>query len=639
MDNLIQPAFSSVITDYHPPLAADAMRQWGERSIKTPSEWAERHRWLPESAARPGPWRNDTVPYMTEVVDAMADPVIRIVALLKSVQVGGTASLLNYLGWKIDQRPGNILIIQPTGKLVARFSKDAISDLIAIPVIDRKLYKDKSKAAHQKYYPGGLLLCGSANSASDLSGFNAQDVMLDDIDRYPRSVDAEGDPITLALNRATTYGENSKLILISTPTISTESKIADWYDQSDRRRYHLPCPKCSRMQTLRWDNFRYKLNLHGQVVKSSIYMVCENRACAHEIQEADKPAMLQEGEWRATTRTKRDGLVGYHINALISPFRTWQNIAEEHANSRQDEAKRVAFTTQTLGEPHKVELYAPVITAKNAPREDYDRVRDDPDRHATMPGDTLLITTGVDTQAKRLEAHTYAWINHNVCHCIERVIFPGAIQDDKVWWDYAEWLVTARYIDHYGRQLAPAAVGQDSGGGDTSRVYAFAYHSQQTLAAHKKRMKMRHNPPLIYALKGIGGWDRVMIRRSPNPVRKELPGPLPLYQAGVDPLKKETYARIDRRQLITPKAWPGGEEIPAAWYKQLTAEKLEVIYQRGRAYPRFTNMTGARNEALDCAAYALAMKELVMTRLTWQQLSQIRRRELIRIGAIGKKAA
>jgi phage terminase large subunit GpA-like protein len=51
------------------------------------SEWAEENIVLPEgSRARPGAYRN--WPYFTEILDAMADPNVERVTLMKSARVG-----------------------------------------------------------------------------------------------------------------------------------------------------------------------------------------------------------------------------------------------------------------------------------------------------------------------------------------------------------------------------------------------------------------------------------------------------------------------------------------------------------------------------------------------------------------------
>lgn len=71
----------------------------------TPSEWAEKRRYLPPSvAAMPGYYRFETTPYLREIVDCLSvDSPIREVALMKGVQIGATVGVLeNAIGYAID---------------------------------------------------------------------------------------------------------------------------------------------------------------------------------------------------------------------------------------------------------------------------------------------------------------------------------------------------------------------------------------------------------------------------------------------------------------------------------------------------------------------------------------------------------
>jgi len=88
------------------------------------SAWAERHRKIVDKyAAQKGPWRNDRVPYLREVMDAFADPRVRKVAVMKAEQLGGTEALLNYLLRSVHQDPGPTIWVWPTEDAAANFCR------------------------------------------------------------------------------------------------------------------------------------------------------------------------------------------------------------------------------------------------------------------------------------------------------------------------------------------------------------------------------------------------------------------------------------------------------------------------------------------------------------------------------------
>jgi phage terminase large subunit GpA-like protein len=72
--------------------------------FKTPSEWAESERYLPQAAAAmPGPFRFAVTPYWQEVVDCLSvTSPVREVAVMKGAQVGFTTAVLeNFIGYSI----------------------------------------------------------------------------------------------------------------------------------------------------------------------------------------------------------------------------------------------------------------------------------------------------------------------------------------------------------------------------------------------------------------------------------------------------------------------------------------------------------------------------------------------------------
>jgi phage terminase large subunit GpA-like protein len=83
-------------------------------------------------------------------------------------------------------------------------------------------------------------------------------LLLDEIDRYPASAGAEGDPTAIAESRTATF-PNRKIIRVSSPTIKG-APIDQAWELSDQRWFHVPCPHCGHEQKL---EFGGKDTTHG----------------------------------------------------------------------------------------------------------------------------------------------------------------------------------------------------------------------------------------------------------------------------------------------------------------------------------------------------------------------------------------
>src|SRR3989304_6311199 len=72
----------------------------------TVSQWADRYRKLSsESSAEPGQWYTDRAPFQRGIMDAVNDPMIQGIWVMKSAQIGWTEILNNVIGYFIDQDP------------------------------------------------------------------------------------------------------------------------------------------------------------------------------------------------------------------------------------------------------------------------------------------------------------------------------------------------------------------------------------------------------------------------------------------------------------------------------------------------------------------------------------------------------
>ena len=256
----------------------------------TVSQWADSYRKLsPEASSEPGRWVTDRAPYQKGMMDAVNEAGISEVVFMTSSQIGKTEILNNIMGYFVHQDPAPILFIQPTLDMAETWSKDRLAPMIRDTDALTALFKDpKSRDSNNtllhKKFAGGHITMAGANSPSSLASRPIRIVLLDEEDRYPVSAGSEGDPGSLAQKRTTTFW-NRLLVSASTPTIEGESKIEARYQQSDQRKFYVPCPECKEYQILTWAQIKFD----KENIKDTHY---ECAHCKAKLKESDKIWML-----------------------------------------------------------------------------------------------------------------------------------------------------------------------------------------------------------------------------------------------------------------------------------------------------------------------------------------------------------
>ncbi len=200
-------------------------------------------------------------------MDAVSDPLIEEVVVMKSAQVGWTEIINNIAGYFIDQDPAPIMVMQPTLEMAEGWSTDRLAPMVrdsprlAAKIADAKS-RDSGNKLLQKRFPGGQLVIVGANSPASLASRPMRVILADEVDRYPASAGVEGDPLTLAYKRTNNFWNRRKLAG-STPTIAGSSRIEAKFDESDKRFFFVPCPHCDEHQVLKWEQVRWEKTKSG----------------------------------------------------------------------------------------------------------------------------------------------------------------------------------------------------------------------------------------------------------------------------------------------------------------------------------------------------------------------------------------
>jgi len=581
----------------------------------TVSEWADKHRRLSSKAsAEPGPWRTSRTPYLREPMDCLSSTsAVQRVVMMFAAQTGKTEAGANWLGYVIDHAPGPMLLVQPTVEMAKRLSKQRLESLITeTPVLAEKIApsrsRDSGNTMFAKDFPGGMMLLTGSNSATGLRSTPCRYIFCDEIDAFPSDVDGEGDPVSLAEKRATTFARR-KILLTSTPTVKDFSRIEAEFERSDQRRFYVPCPCCNVMQWLKWPQLKWDNN-----EPSTAAYECE--VCHERFAEIHKPAMLRRGEWRATAPSNGK-TAGFQLSGLYSPlgWLSWADMVDDFLRAKTDAPMLKSFVNTRLAETWEEDFASKVSADGLLERcEHYEA--------AMVPEGGLALTVGVDVQDNRLAISVWAWGREEEGWLLDHQEIYGDPSRQELWKQLDE-VVLREWPHAVGPAMRPDVVAIDSGGHFTAEVYQYARERGRQGVVAIKGQSQRGKPP-------IGKGSKVDVNYQGRTLKR---GAL-VYPVGGDTVKTTLFGRLKHNEqgagFLHFHMGTTGE-----YFEQLTAEKQVLRYNRGGFPTReWVKKPSARNEALDCLVYAYAGLNLMYQRFDrrtiWDQLEK-------RLEGTGKK--
>lgn len=563
--------------------------------ILSVSEHADKYRMLSSrSSAEPGRWRTSRTPYLEEIMDKLSpsSPVERVV-VVKGSQIGGSEVGNNWIEFIIDYAPGPTMLIQPTLDLARRFSKMRIEPMIKeCSRLREKIQpvkaKDSTNTILSKEFPGGILVIGGANSAASLRQMPCRYIFADEIDNYPPDVDGEGDPLELALMRTGTFARR-KIFLNSTPTEEGCSRIMREYEQSDMRRFWIPCPRCEEFQFLKWAHVKWP---KGEP-ENAIY-ICEN--CKGEIYNYQKTWMLPRGEWRAEKPELSEKVAGFHLPSLYSPvgWFSWGDQADRFMRAYKTPEKLQVFVNTVLGETWKIDGEAPDWEEIYRRREKYPI--------GSIPEGVVFLTAGVDIQKDRIHVLVVGWGKGIESWIIDYFVITGDPVEKSTWFGLDSLL--QKEYERKGKTPVNIRMMAVDSGYETTTVYNWT---------------RRHPLSRVVPVKGsdmisaaIGVPKVIEVRRTGKKLRH---GRVKVFTVGVHVVKQGLYSSLRVKPPLkkTDPSPPGlchFPELGEEFFKELTAERLvKRINKRG--FPVYLwEKQRDRNEALDCWVYARAAASL-----------------------------
>lgn len=581
-----------MIAVHHPAIVkalADGLRPLTTQPFP---DFADEHIWL-RREGRLVRWQTSTTPYLREPMMKLSvdDPTEEIV-IIKPSQWGASEMLNAYCAYIIRNRPVPMLLFQPDLDAAKRYVLSRLNPILEdCRALDGLLVEAKSRdpgnTLHTKTFCGGItldILGGNspAGTASKPSAVN----MIDEWDRMLAMVGAggraEGDLYELVKNRAITFTLWSKLIALSTPGDATTSKVEPAYLASDRRRWWVPCPLCTQRIVFDFDRLEWPAGDPGRVLYR-----CQ--LCEKTFPETPKAEMQAAGIWIPEFPGRR--VAGYAGNGLMSPWLTWEKIADRWDRAKGNPGKVRVFFNNILGKTYDVHNETRVESHRLASLRIPITLEDG---HPIIPRAVRVLTAGVDVQHDRLEVGLYGWARGEECWHLDYRVLRGDPSGDQVWDDLDRYLRT-EWVTEDDELVTLDAACVDTGY-MAQRVYDF-------VRARGARA--------IWGTKGTaGGGKRIWPKRPTRASYRKTD----VYLVGVDTAKLQLYARFKAsvESLASSAAHGAGHVHLAAhvadddYLAGLTAEVPVTKTIHGHPRIIWDKPEHKRNEPLDCAVYGYA---------------------------------
>lgn len=521
---------------------------------------------------------------------------VRRITLCFGTQLGKSETLMNLIGYCVDEDPGSMLMVYPTDELARSISKNRIEPMIrSCPALEAKWNPTASETLELQFSGMYLALVG-ANSPSKLASRPVKYLLFDEVDKFPVRAGKDSSPIELASERTKTFSYR-KEVLASTPTYSEGVIWQEFLNSQVKKRYFVPCPQCGSMQQFELKNIKWPEELNdadkqereSRVLTETWY---ECPFCHEHIYDIDKLPMLARGEWRPVKREKGpDGKyvwteekdprskpesVAYNLNSIYSPWITFGQIAQKFLRSKDDAISFMNFMNGWLAEPWEPSSATMNSDAVMKLQRPYERM--------TVPKEAQILTCGIDVQLDHMWYEVRAWGPRVTSWLIDY----GRVET----WAEIEEILDKPWRTELGQDVLIHLAFLDSGY-RTEEVYEFC-------AAHSG---------LAYPTKGSSS----AVVKSPlleSQVEKAEWGGLKLFIIDTNYYKNFISGRIHPTSEM-PERWFVYEGIHREYAEQICSEhRVKEIDSKGRIKEVWKPVTEhTPNHLLDCSVLTTAAAE------------------------------
>ena len=626
----------------------------------TVSESAAKYRYLNNRGAYVGPWQNERVPYLADIMDVLTSREFGACCFVTSAQSAKTEAIINWIQYTARVDGADMLIYEKSQDDAQDFSERRLGRAhLDSPEFGNCLLPGKTAdRVHTKFYKNGSMVSLLWPTKNKLAGKPAARVALTDYDRMAPDIDGDGSAFDLARGRTRTYRSFGMTYVESSPSFPiTDAKwrvsperpheappcegIIGVYNRGDRRRRYWQCPVCD--DWFEPDDRRCIWIPTDDLVAraQSVKMQCPH--CLEGlIAPEDKPSTDRNGEWliegqkiskkgKITGKPRQSDIASFYLLGVAAAFNDWEKMflgywqAEEERDRTGSETTLKSKTNIDFGKP-----YLPTQEKlTRIPDDLMDRATDYGER--VIPAHVRFIGATIDVQGNRFEVQVHglgiepgaeSWdiwlIDRFKIHKSKRTdsagdrfpVNPGAYAED--WELITEQVLNKSYRldDDSGRRMGMKMVFCDSGG--RAGVTSMAYRYYRRL-----KKKNRHRRFMLVKGEGKTKAPRIEQRFPDSSGRKDrhagARGEIPVLFLNADTLK-------DWLNLLLDREVPGGGYINfPQWFiehKRFFFDELcaEVRDDKGHWPPK------RKNEAWDLLYYFLAMLlHLNCEKINWKK--------------------
>ena len=516
---------------------------------------------------------------MREVMDAFTQDDVHRVVVKSAAQVGKSECLLNIVGRYAHLDPCTIMLLQPTLEMAQDFSKARLSRMIQdskvlTPLFGTYKTRDTNQTILSKFFTGGRLVLGGANSPAGLASRPIRILLCDEVDRFPVAA------------RTTTYW-NYKIGLFSTPTAEGASRIDTEYLLGTQEEWRHQCPNCKEFSTLDYrqmqvDYQQLKDDAGNKIViVNSVKWRCPY--CGFEFDELTIKNAPQKYV-AVNPDALKNGIRSFWLNGFSSPWLTWRDIMREWLEARGNAAREAVVYNTRFGLSFRQAGYYDDENIFLERREDYD---------GEIPSGVLLLTAAVDVQANRLEYEIVGWAEGFERWGILRGIVRGEPNRLETWQALDRVLDrTYRFCD--GTPMTVARTFVDSGYATTT-VYDYC-HANMRRGRFPIKGKSGMGLPLLYRYGHPKQTNVILTILGVSNGKQEIMSNLGLTEHGAG------YMHFPRDDEFL-----GVRGYDSIYFKQLISEQKVIRKSGGVLFEVWEPITEhARNESLDLACYSLA---------------------------------
>ena len=355
------------------------------RPIQKVWEWVDEHVVIPQciGSLNPGPLDTSLMPFWRGIYELYWNKKTHYLTIVASARVGKTLFATCCVMHKIAVWPNPILWLDPTAKTAKHFSRSEMQPhlLECAPVKERAIIDKVHWTTQMMHFIGSILRIFGGGGVTDLGGFQAELVVINESDKIKHNIKGEAPAQELAIVRSKQFRHTRKVIEESTPTTEW-GRI--WRRFKDGRQYwvYLPCPHCKHKQRItffseekevpfdedgnllpagekrvektgrfKFEHLKTETGAHDieRVERETVY---ECAKCQGEInQDKHQAWMLRRYELRAHAPQNPEDHPSVHVWAALSPFEGWGHLAKKFLQARGSASRMHDFYNSDLGLP------------------------------------------------------------------------------------------------------------------------------------------------------------------------------------------------------------------------------------------------------------------------------------------------